>query len=149
MTRYPSLDAARAAAGQGIVAILLVECRDGSQTYICSRVSEQVFRTVTARSPHPEVARIVESYDVLASELRAAKQAELLASIPCRCERCGTDCKRETDYHQTERGRYGRVTAYYCRSCAQLLRAIGGGERSAMDERRSEQPDRTPSHKED
>lgn len=70
-----------------------------------------------------------------------------------RCDRCHAEVDGDVAYKQQEwtswAGKRVRVTAYYCQACAGTLRAIGAGERSAMEERASSRPDMTPEHKED
>ena len=74
--------------------------------------------------------------------------AALKAGIVCHCERCGADV-RPDGYHQTEHSQYGKIIAYYCSSCRQLLTQIGAGEHTAMQERAGDRPDNTPQTKED
>lgn len=58
---------------------------------------------------------------------------------PLHCERCGTEVRMDA-YSQTEWTRFNNLpvqfTAYYCEPCRELLKAVGDGEHTAMDDRR-------------
>ena len=54
----------------------------------------------------------------------------------CKCEKCHSAVvDMRTAYGQVENYRGGKVKAYYCDGCRQLLMTIGAGEFTAMEER--------------
>jgi hypothetical protein len=69
------------------------------------------------------------------------------------CERCRVVIDPATAYRQTERMRWGgktiAVTAHYCESCCRVLKGVGAGEHSAMQERAGERPSYEPAYKAD
>lgn len=69
------------------------------------------------------------------------------------CRRCGAAVDTRRAYHQQERVSLGGGTAtvatHYCDRCRRLLTGIGRGEHTPMQERATEMPDNTPTHKED
>jgi hypothetical protein len=56
-----------------------------------------------------------------------------------RCTRCGKQIDTRTAKHQREWTRFGgskvQVDAHYCDGCFSLLRSIGAGERTELEER--------------
>jgi hypothetical protein len=70
-----------------------------------------------------------------------------------RCARCGVKIDTRTAKHQREWTRFGgskvQVDAHYCDGCFSLLRGIGAGERTELEERAGYVPSYEPTHKED
>lgn len=72
----------------------------------------------------------------------AVFQAEEADHFTC-CARCGETVDTRTAVNQKEHG----VVNHYCAACANVLRAVGMGEYSAMEARRTDKIDNTPAHK--
>ena len=69
------------------------------------------------------------------------------------CTRCGKSLDTRTAKHQKEWARFSgskvQVDAHYCDDCFSLLRSIGAGERTELEERAGYVPSYEPTHKED
>jgi len=99
-----------------------------------------------------------DEYELVAAALKAERDPIIDAMIEhdrrnTRCDRCGAHVDTDSAYHQEEWARLGvskvKVRAYYCDPCARLLRAIGAGERTAMQERAARVPSYEPETKAD
>lgn len=149
MTTYPTIDAARAAAGQERRWILEVELEGGERAYVVSLVPLDALRRRVAASGKSVsgVRRLVAEHPARTPEREAAERREALRTHT-RCERCGVAVDGNTAYSQPEWTRVGgqrvRVVAHYCEGCRTLLGAIGAGERTAMQERAAHQPSTDP-----
>ena len=92
----------------------------------------------------------ITGYDEHLATYRAKLQAEVDADR--QCNRCGVHVDK-TAYHQMEWFRAGglkaKVPTYYCAKCAQLLRSIGAGEHTEMEDRAASTPSYEPSYKGD
>lgn len=73
MTRYATVEAARqhAAEEPRVKSIARIRTRDGAECYICLAASYDYVRLALRRQPHPEIAAMLEEYDVLTPEARA------------------------------------------------------------------------------
>lgn len=112
--------------------------------------------TVTVKRPNGDIetvatkhARITPRLFALMDEAtRKAGRGELLGftnptiialPLDIKCGECGASVD-DTAYSQTETGYFAGskvpVTAHYCADCERLLRAIGAGELTALEDRR-------------
>lgn len=112
--------------------------------------------TVTVKRPNGDTetvatkhARITPRlFDLMAEATAKAGRGELLsytnpAEYPTNhiihCERCGDEVDN-TAHSQTETGYFAgskvQGTAHYCNDCERLLRAVGAGEHTALEDRR-------------
>jgi len=88
------------------------------------------------------------------AEHLAAYRAKLQAEIDAnrQCNRCEVHVDK-TAYHQMEWFRAGglkaKVPTYYCDKCARLLRSIGAGEHTEMEDRAASVSSYEPSYKGD
>ncbi len=135
MDTYKTLKEAREAKGSVAHKIIKINHRDNGICYIGSKVPMAALVQALDRQPMPEIVSVIDDYDTRTDE------TEINASL--KCERCG-DHVSMRDYHQTENSRWGKVTAFYCKSCAALLGQIGCGEHTAMQDRQTEMADNTP-----
>jgi len=73
MTRYATVEAARqhAAEEPRVKSIARIRTRDGAECYICLAASYDYVRLALRHQPHPEIAAMLEEYDVLTPEARA------------------------------------------------------------------------------
>lgn len=87
-------------------------------------------------------------------EHEAAYQSQLQKKIDDEraCNRCNVHVTK-ADYMQMEWYRAGglkaKVPTYYCTNCARLLRSIGAGEHSEMEDRAARVPSYEPQYKGD
>lgn len=99
-----------------------------------------------------DIVRVIAEHSLKTPEQEAALREECLRT-EIHCERCGCHVDGNTCYHQQEWARFGgrkvRVEAYYCDRCAALLRTIGAGEYTAMQERADDVPSYEPETKSD
>lgn len=146
MNTYKTLDEARTAKGKIAHCILEIEHKDAGICFVGSKAGIGAMKKMLEINPGKEIVRIISEYDCRSDAQIAADNAAMDKNR--HCERCGTHVSK-TAYHQTEKGPWGKVTAYYCDSCRQLLTSIGAGEYTAMQERADERPDNTPYTKED
>ncbi len=145
MDTYETLDKARAAKGSVAQKIIKINHRDNGICYIGSKVPMAALVQALEHQPMPEIVSVIDDYDTRTDEQvtidKIKIETEINASL--KCERCG-DHVSMRDYHQTENSRWGKVTAFYCKSCAALLGQIGCGEHTAMQDRQAEMVDNTP-----
>mgnify|MGYP001562942478 CR=1 FL=1 len=97
-----------------------------------------------------EIKALIAEHDIRTDAEVAVDVAQASYLAGLRCERCGEHVDGTSCYKQQEWARFGgkavRVTACYCEGCARLLRAIGSGERTAMEERGATVPAQERSH---
>ena len=118
MTTHQTLEEAREAskAIPESICILLIDHLTEGQCYIVCKGTMSMLQEALTRKPKAEVKKLIAEYPIAEESLR--------------CERC--DAKvTNSDYHQRER----MYIAYYCPSCARLLKTIGMGEVTEMEER--------------
>jgi len=102
---------------------------EGLRRYTLMRQPVSVVKAIWAEHSHVSLGTTVAQHPVTEPEHVG------VAAPDTHCDRCG-DAVSDNAYSQTERGRLGPVTAYYCDACRNVLQAVGAGEYTAMDERR-------------
>lgn len=150
MDTYKTLNEARAAKGSVAHKIVKINHKDNGICYIGSKVPATALTQALKRQPMPEIVSVIDDYDTRTDEQVAVDKVKIEAEINAslKCERCKEHVNMQ-DYHQTENSQWGKVTAFYCKSCAALLGQVGFGEHTAMQDRAMVSPDNTPYTKED
>lgn len=136
-TTYKTLDEARTGASQAVAIIEIDHATEG-RCFIGCRASINVMRRALADRPMPEIVRLIASHTTRTPEnIKADRQHDLKTNT--RCDRCSTKVDGTTCYHQRETGNLAGsavpVTAYYCSGCETMLKAVGHGEQTEMENR--------------
>lgn len=154
MTTHATLEEARQAAYVTIRTIVEIEHEERGRCYIKVKSTLAQLQDAIRRSGKsiPGIVRYIAEHPVMTAEqIEAARVAYLRDNT--RCERCATQIDGNTAYSQWEHSRLGgqrtRVIAHYCDSCKALLKAVGAGERSWMEERAADVPSAEPYTKQD
>ncbi len=152
MTTYPTLDAARADAKPGALRIIEIDHVAAGRCYIQISGLMATLEAALRYKPMPEIARLVAEHDIkTAEQIKAAIERDKRNN--CHCERCSVKIDGNHAYHQQEWRRIGsdkvKATIYYCKECATLLRAVGAGEASEMQQRAADVPSYEPAGKDD
>lgn len=130
-------DAREAARDNGALTVIEIEHADLGTRYIACKATLRVLDAALERKPMAEIKALVAEYPV-----------DEVAPEAHRCERCGVDVD-DNAYRQHEQTHRGRVVAYYCDDCARVLRTVGAGEHTALEERRVETDGAEYAHKSD
>ena len=142
MMTHATRDEAMAAAPADCRALVHVRLTTGGDAWICARCGVAALREVASRKTIPGIAAILGGEDY----------TRPVQDEPIHCGKCHAAVPADA-YSQQEWSRWGgkaiRVTAYYCADCARLLRAVGAGEYSAMQERAGAVPAAEAATKED
>jgi len=142
MTTYKTLDDARAdRENKGMYTIVEIEHVEEGIFFIGLKCSLDILKSNL--STVPEIKSIIKEHGLLSDA-----EIKKMSDDNRRCEKCGKRVN-EKAYSQVEWHQGYKVITHYCDDCTKLLKTIGAGEYTAMQDRSADKTIDVPSHKQD